>query len=284
MNIPTTTPSKQKLEFDKKLQQIESDERKLKALEQELTKLQIRMASEATPLVEEFCELRFQNLKKLKNFLSAPYFKKKEKRLIIHYMTELAVGLQAAGDPRAQEFLEELLPREDAEPEEEFSYQESSRYTPPPSQEQETEGKLEIKALFRQLAKAFHPDKEPLEHLKEEKTNLMKKITEAYDNQDLYGLLKLEKEHLAPREFTEDKMELYIKFINDRLKELKAFKARLTKHGPLSTIYRFIYSRKTTILEYNVRNELMKIEEEIQKEKDLQTFLWDRASLRDYLK
>jgi hypothetical protein len=284
MNAPTTTANRRKLEFDKKLKQIESDELKLKALEQELIRLQIRMATETAPIVEEYCELRVENLTKLKSFLSDAFFKKKEKRQIIHLMVELAVGLQNIGDARAQGFLDELIPQEEAEVEEEREEFHTHQFTPNPPSEKHAEGKLEIKSLFRSLAKAFHPDKEPLEHLKEEKTDIMKKITAAYENQDLYGLLKLEKEHLGPREFTEDKIELYIKHINDRLKGLKTFEASLKKHGPLSTIYRFIYSRKTTILEYNIRNELSKIEDEVQKEKELQPIIWDRSSLRHFLK
>lgn len=286
MNTPVTTANKRKLEFDKKLKQIESDELKLKALEQELLRLQSRISAESTPLVEAFCELRFENLTKLKHHLADSFFKKKEKRLIIHLMVEMADGLAKIGDSRAQAFLDELLPQEAAEAEEEHSQEsfESHHYTPAPPAEKQAEGKLEIKTLFRQLAKAFHPDKEPLEHLKEEKTSLMKKITAAYENQDLHGLLKLEKEHLGPREYTEDKLELYIKHINDRLKELKSFENSLKKYGPLSTIYRFIYSRKTTIQEYNIQNELSKIEEEVEREKDLQNMIWDSGSLRSYLK
>ena len=284
MNSPTLTPNRRKLEFDKKLKQIELDELKLKALEQELLSLQLRMASESNPLVEQFCDLRVENLTKLQQFLSDSFFKKKEKRHIIQLMVQLAAGLQAAGDSRAQAFLDELIPQEGLEAEDDREEAQSHQFPPSAPIEKQSEGKLEIKTLFRQLAKAFHPDKEPLEHLKEEKTNLMKKITAAYENQDLYGLLKLEKEHLGPREFSEDKIELYIKHINDRLKELKSFEASLKKHGPLAKIYRFIYSRKTTIQEFNIRNELAKIEEEIQKEKELQSIFWDRSSLRHYLK
>ncbi len=284
MNSPTLTPNRRKLEFDKKLKQIESDELKLKALEQQLLSLQSRMASECNPLVEEFCNLRVENLTKLKQFLSDSSFKKKEKRHLIHLMVQLAAGLQAVGDPRAQPFLDELIPQEESEINQGPEEFESHQFKSAVSVEKQTEGKLEIKTLFRQLAKAFHPDKEPLEHLKEEKNSLMKKITAAYENQDLYGLLKIEKEHLGPREFTEDKIELYIKHINDRLKELKSFEASLKKHGPLSKIYRFIYSRKTTIQEYNIQNELSKIEDEVQKEKELQSIFWDRSSLRNYLK
>lgn len=280
MNIPATTSNRRKLEFDKKLKQIEKDELKLKALENELIQLQIRIATESAPIVEEFCSLRVESLTKLKQFLSDPYFKKKEIRLITHLMIELAVGLQGVGDSRAEAFLGELI----SEVEEKAEESHSQKYQAPPHAEKQAEGKIEIKTLFRQLAKAFHPDKEPLEHLKEERTTLMKKITAAYEDQDLYSLLKLEKEHLGPREFSEDKIELYIKHINDRLKRLKEFEGRLKKHGPLSSIYSFIYSRKATIQEYNIRTELSKIEEEVEKEKELQNILWDKGSLRQYLK
>jgi hypothetical protein len=281
MNAPTTTANRRKLEFDKKLKQIESDELKLKSLEQELLRLQIRIATESRPIVEEFCELRVENLNRLKLFLSDSFFKKKEKRQIIHLMTELAIGLQGVGDSRAEAFLESEASEEEDYENEEFN---SHQYKPAAPSEKQAEGKLEIKSLFRQLAKIFHPDKEPLEHLKEEKTDIMKKITAAYENQDLYGLLKLEKEHLGPRDFSEHKIELYIKHINDRLKEVKYFENTLKKHGPLATVYRFLFSRKPNIQEFNIRNELAKIEEEVVKEKALQNLFWDRSSLRYYLK
>ena len=283
MNAPIIT-NRRKLEFDKKLKQIESDELKLKTLEQELMALQSRVATLATPIVDEFCELRFENLNRLKQHRSDSYFKKKEKRQIIHLMVELAYGLQSMGDERAEAFLDELLPEQNSENEDSDEEADSCIHRPAPTTAAQLEGKLEIKSLFRQLAKAFHPDKEPLEHLKEERTSLMKKITAAYENQDLYGLLKLEKEHMGEREFSEDKIELYIKHINDRLKGLKSLEASLKKHGPLSTIYKFIYSRQVTIQEYNIKNELSKIEEEVRKEKVLQQIIWDSGSLRNYFK
>ncbi len=288
MSTPITTLLDQrKLEFDKKLKKIESEELKLKKLEEELQRLQSRMAEESRPILEEFCQLRFENLNKLKECLNNPYFKKKEKNQIIHLMIELAVGLENSGDSRAQDFLEDLIPSGPEEEEQEERDQDefySHEFMVSPPAEKHPEGKLEIKTLFRQLAKAFHPDRETQEHLKEEKTSLMKKITAAYENQDLYSLLKLEKEHLGPREFTEDKIMLYIKHINDRLKELKAFEARLKKHGMLSTVYQYIYSKKATTQERNVRNELSKIEEEVEKERELQSIIWDRTSLRNFLK
>lgn len=288
MNNLTTTGKHRKLELDKKLKQIENDELRLKHLEQELITLQARVAEEAAPLVKEFCDLRNESLSRLKHHLTDSFFKKKEKRQIVHLLTELALGLQSMGDLRAESFLDELISKESDEDKTEakeknnkFSSYEFKPFQPTDNQVEEN---FEIKSLFRQLAKVFHPDKEPLEHLKEEKTSLMKKITAAYENQDLYGLLKLEKEHLGHREFSEEKVDLYIKHINDRLKGLKSIEATLKKHGPLSAIYKMIYSRKVTTQEYNIKNELSKIENKIQKEKQFQQVLWDSTTLRNFFK
>ncbi len=77
MKDPVLSTNRRKLEFDQKLKKIENDELKLKALEQELIRLQIRISSESAPLVQEFCELRFENLNRLHQFLSDSFFKKK---------------------------------------------------------------------------------------------------------------------------------------------------------------------------------------------------------------
>ncbi len=288
MNIPATTANKRKLELDKKLKQIENDELKLKKLEEILQGLQVRVASEATPIVAEFCELRFENLTRLKYHLSDSSIKKKDRRRITHLLRELALGLQNMGDSRSEDFLDENFIDENNGTTSDDDYQteelESPVFEHTENSSKLAAGKIEIKSLFRQLAKAFHPDKEPLEHLKEEKTSLMKKITEAYENQDLHGLLKLEKEHLGPREFSEDKVELYIKYINDRLKELKNLEASLKKYGPLSSIYQFVYSQKSSIQEKNIFNELRKLKEEVEKEKELQQIIWDSSSLKSFLK
>ena len=283
MNNPIIPSNKKKAEFDKKLKQIESDDLRLKTLEQELIVLQARVAEEASPIVKEFCDLRFESLTRLQHHLKDSSFKKKERRQITTLMIDMAYGLQKMGDDRSEDFLDDLLQEDEASTEQEESFS-SHKFKAPPSMANQIEGNIEIKTLFRQLAKAFHPDIEPLEHLKEERTSLMKKINTAYENQDLYGLLKLEKEHIGPREFSDDKVELYTKYINNRLKELKAFEAELKKHGPLSTIYKMIYSQKVTIQEYNIKNELSKLEEELRKEKELQQIVWDSLTLSNYLK
>lgn len=271
--------SRKKLEFDKKSKQIESDELRLKTLEQQLLLLQSRVAAESIPIVREFCELRVENLNKLHQHLADSSFKKKEKHQIIQLMIELAIGLQSVGDSRAEAFLLELGADTDKNKE---SGADPFKLALP--KELPLEGKQEVKSLFRQLAKVYHPDKEPLEHLREEKTSRMKKISAAYENQDLYGLLKLEKEYQGPKDFSEDKMELYVKFINDRQKELKVFEGQLKKHGPLAPIYKYIYSQKVSGIEINIKNEVGRVAEKVQKEKELQQIFWDSTTLRNFFK
>ena len=284
MNNPIIPSNRKKLELDKKLKQVESDELRLKKLERELIVLQSRVATEATPIIKEFCELRFENLTRLQKHLADSFFKKKEKRHIHYLIKELALGLQNMGDDRGETFFQNATGSEKMNTEENDEEDEYEKFKPAPNTANLIDGNLEIKNLFRQLAKIFHPDREPLEHLKDEKTDLMKKITAAYENQDLYGLLKLEKEHLGPREFSEDKIEIYIKHINDRIKEIKLFEGSLKKHGPLASIYRMIYSQKIAIQEYNIKNELSKLAEESQREKEFQQIIWDSLSLRNFLK
>lgn len=278
MNSPIVVVNKRKLELDKKFIKIQNDRMRLKKLEDVLQSLQYRLALDASPIVKEFCNLRFENICRLKLHLNDPSLKKKDKRLVAYLIKELAMELQSMGDSRADSFTEKIESID--EEQEEDSYQPNLA----PLSEKITINKSEIKNLFRQLAKIFHPDIETNEALKEEKTVLMKKINEAYVNQDLYGLLKLEKEHIGHREFTDDNIDNYIKHINEQLKELKVFEASLKKHGPLSTIYRFVYSEKATEQDFNILSELKKLEAEVLEEKEFQQSIWDKSTLVSYLK
>ncbi|GAB3576764.1 J domain-containing protein [Spirosoma luteolum] len=49
-----------------------------------------------------------------------------------------------------------------------------------------------IRTLYRDLVKAYHPDREPDEAEKERKTAIMQRITEAYEKGDLMALLRLQ--------------------------------------------------------------------------------------------
>jgi hypothetical protein len=82
-----------------------------------------------------------------------------------------------------------------------------------------------FKALYNELMKAFHPDKEQDPELKKEKEEVSKKITEAYRNKNYFQLLSLESEFLLKnadsKGTSEEQIRLYIKILNQQKAELK---------------------------------------------------------------
>jgi hypothetical protein len=86
--------------------------------------------------------------------------------------------------------------------------------------------KKSLRSIYISLAKMLHPDTETDEKLKSDKTELMKKVTVAYDEKDLATLLKLEMEwvhHTSDnlQELTDEKLKLYNKVLSEQVEELE---------------------------------------------------------------
>jgi hypothetical protein len=91
----------------------------------------------------------------------------------------------------------------------------------------EQETKKSIKEIYNQLVKAFHPDKEMDIEKKAQKTEIMKQITVAYNDNDLFTLLKLQIElemidddKLA--ELSEAKIKNFISVLNEQISKLNS--------------------------------------------------------------
>ncbi|HEY5507507.1 MAG TPA: hypothetical protein VIK29_02470 [Paludibacter sp.] len=85
--------------------------------------------------------------------------------------------------------------------------------------------KKSIRSVYISLAKLLHPDTETDEALKLEKTELMKKVTVAYDEKDLATLLKLEMEWVHRtseniQQLTDEKLKLYNNVLSEQVEEL----------------------------------------------------------------
>lgn len=111
--------------------------------------------------------------------------------------------------------------------------------TPPPEQKSEKELAKEKKAIelealqnkklnyiYKRLAKVFHPDLEQDAEKKIEKTDLMKRLTVAYDDKDLISLLLLESEWLGETEgtsvvFDDETLKIYNSILKGQIEELK---------------------------------------------------------------
>ena len=57
---------------------------------------------------------------------------------------------------------------------------------------QQTDAKTALRTIYRQLASALHPDREPDEQERARKTNLMSEVNAAYEKADLTSLMRLQ--------------------------------------------------------------------------------------------
>ena len=86
--------------------------------------------------------------------------------------------------------------------------------------------RLSIREIYRKLASAFHPDREPDPQECERKTALMQRVNQAYDKNDLLLLLELqlELEHIdraGINNVGEDRLKHYNKILREQLLELQ---------------------------------------------------------------
>lgn len=76
--------------------------------------------------------------------------------------------------------------------------------------------------LYRKLVSSLHPDRELDAELRQQKTELMQQVNQAYESQDLLTLLRLGAEHgaTAPGTSSETQLKHYIRALEQQLKAL----------------------------------------------------------------
>ncbi|GAA5130013.1 J domain-containing protein [Luteolibacter yonseiensis] len=100
----------------------------------------------------------------------------------------------------------------------------------------------DLKSLFKQLAKAFHPDLEPEPQLKEHKKIWMQRLNTAYAAADLREMLQLEMEWLGEESANlatagDEKLKVYCMVLKEQIAELKQQTHHLLnepQYGPLN--------------------------------------------------
>lgn len=93
-------------------------------------------------------------------------------------------------------------------------------------QEEEAGISKSIRAVYRQLVAALHPDREPDPDEQKRKTDLMQKVTVAYSNQDLLQLLELQLQveqidQAAMNHLADDRLKHFNKVLQNQLDELR---------------------------------------------------------------
>lgn len=126
-----------------------------------------------------------------------------------------------------------------------------------------------IRSIYITLAKILHPDSEIDKKLKEEKEELMKKVTSAYDNKDLPTLLKLEMEWVYNQtqnldKLSDSKLKIYISALKEQVAELEMEKHSIRLNPRFSDI-QDIYDESEIKVLVREQNKNLKLFENILK-------------------
>jgi len=121
-----------------------------------------------------------------------------------------------------------------------------------------------VRAVYMDLVKSFHPDLEIDEDEKVRKTDIMQQITQAYQENNLLKLLKLQIEleridHDQLENLSKNQLNYYNKMLKQQVEELEAEKEMVQKK--ISAVcglpYQHANSRTTVIVKFNTNvNEL----------------------------
>ncbi len=117
-----------------------------------------------------------------------------------------------------------------------------------------------ISTIYRQLAKAFHPDLEQDVEKKVEKEVLMKQLTSAYEANDLHSLLKLElewihreEEHL--NELTNEKLTIYNAVLKEQVLELEQEQFMIFQNPRYMSLNKYLSPFDRDVISINLRKE-----------------------------
>lgn len=147
-----------------------------------------------------------------------------------------------------------------------------------------------VRTLYRDLVKALHPDLEPDEAEKIRKTELMKRVTTAYQAGELLTLLRLQLElqridqsHLE--NLAEDQLRYYNKLLKEQVRELD--EAMFQEQQDLSgfTGQPYYYTPTPAGLDYDYRRQKQQLEQKIkQLAAEVLAFEHDPAAVKAFLK
>lgn len=144
-----------------------------------------------------------------------------------------------------------------------------------------------LSTIYKQLAKALHPDLEQDPVQKIEKEALMKRLTTAYEENDLYTLLSLEIEWMRSYEnegaqqrvTNEDEMKIYCAVLKDQVKSLEEGIAFMFHHPKYISITDFLTNRAHPM--HLLEQELEEICEEVDSTKSIITMLQGRNAEKE---
>lgn len=145
--------------------------------------------------------------------------------------------------------------------------------------------------IYTELVKQFHPDREHDELERERKTEIMKRITLAYEKNDLFDLLKLQLEYLQIdkdhiNKLADDKLKYYNKILKEQLEELQDELSEVTESGnPFQMSFFDQYCRGTeSEITKRIEKERKSLNKDLKGFEDKRSFLYDADAAAHFLK
>ena len=95
------------------------------------------------------------------------------------------------------------------------------------------------RSIYTDLVKAFHPNRERDETERDRKTEIMKRVTQAYENDDLFELLRLKIElqgsDIESLTMADEQLKYYNKILKEQVRELEEslWQLRMQGSGPM---------------------------------------------------
>lgn len=147
-----------------------------------------------------------------------------------------------------------------------------------------------VRAVYMQLVKAFHPDREPDTAEKERKTFIMQRITQAYETNDLFELLRLQLEYnqkdsgdfaLLP----DEQLKYYNKLLKEQATELQdELYAMRYGDNPLAPSLYTTLCTPPERLDANVKREVTALKKNLKQLKEELDWLQEPDYVRELLK
>ena len=147
------------------------------------------------------------------------------------------------------------------------------------------------RSIYTDLVKAFHPDRERDETERDRKTEIMKRVTQAYEKDDLFELLRLKIElqgcDIDSLTMADEQLKYYNKILKEQVRELEEnlWQLRMQSTGPAGgedLLSRFGGDKKT--MEAKIARQVNKLKNNIKMiERDILS-LQVKENMRKFLK
>ena len=210
------------------------------------------------------------------------------------YGSLFGVKFDENADTHSPEKLQEQLWQKLEEQQTAYEAQRAQRPKTQKQRDRETKKQLEernitkaVRTVYMDLVKAFHPDREPDEVEKQRKTEIMHRITEAYEKSDLLALLRLQLEfnridqdHLET--LAEEQLKYYNKVLKQQTQELEEQLYDL--QSQLSVVSSKSFVASPASLEYGLKTNVQELKRAIKDLKSDLAAFQNMTVLKQWLK